>query len=787
MTSSVQLLPPTAPSKPITIAIVGAGARGYTYASYAKIHPEWLKVVAVCDNHDYKCKLLAEEHMIPTENVFVGDWSKMIKRPKLADAVAICTTDKAHTGPAVAFVDLKYHILLEKPMSVTVDDCALIYKAVMKNKVIMAVGHVLRYTPYIKALKAILNSKVLGEIVNIQHLEPVGFWHFAHSFVRGNWHNESESTFSLLAKCCHDIDLISYMLDEKCTKISSFGSLSHFKKEKKPKEAGNAMNCLDCSYESSCPYSAKKIYIEEFRKNGNSQWPINVVQPKGNIDIENLTAALREGNYGRCVYEMDNDVCDQQVVSMEFESGTTATMSMVAFTEAICQRKTRIFGTRGEIEGDGSDEIKLYDFASRDTTIIHPSEQSACDDVVKSGHGGGDFGLMQAFLYACATGNDRYITSGARETFDSHLYVFAAEHARRTGTVVDINEYRKQVLSDIMGNNQFTMSPFRLLRKPFCDALNNEYRARFMDDLAAYSNLPCEHDTKINLCDLVKKALQDYDILKFEMQQFSDLPARGTFKMFRGAQRITKFNFTVNVTSNDLSIYDIEAFHYHSSLGNNQFTLSPFRLSRKPFCDALNNEYRARFMDDLAAYSNLPCEHDTKVNLCDLVKKAFQDFDILKFEVELFFDVPVQGSFKMFRGERRINKFNFTVKITSDDLSIYDVEGLFYHSAMGNNQFTLSPVRLPRKPLCDFLNTEYRDQVMDNLAVYSNLPCEHDTKVNLCDLLKKDNVYEVVNYSGNISIINKFAPTGTYKFVGNVIDRNTNSKVLSVLSISKLY
>ncbi|XP_037040573.1 uncharacterized protein LOC119077467 [Bradysia coprophila] len=445
MSSSVS--PPKAPNEPITIAIVGAGDRGYIYASFAKLYPQWLKVVAVCDHHDYQCERLAKEHTIPPENVFVGDWSLIASRPKLADAVAICTTDAAHTGPAVAFADLKYHILLEKPMSVTVDECALIYKAIVRNKVLLAVGHVLRYTRYTKSMKRVLDSKVLGDIVNIQHLEPVGFWHFAHSFVRGNWHNESESTFSLLAKCCHDIDLLAYMVNEKCKKISSFGSLSHFKKEKKPKEAGNAINCLDCPFEPSCPYSAKKIYIDEFfTKQNEKGWPVNVVQPNGDIDIENLTDALRKGNYGRCVYEMDNDVCDQQVVNMEFENGTTVSMCMVAFTEASCQRKTRIFGTRGELEGDGSDEIKLFDFVTRQTTVINPSKESSSNDLAKSGHGGGDFELMQSFVYACSTGDDRYIISGPRETFDSHLYVFAAEHARRTGSVVDIDEYRRQVL-----------------------------------------------------------------------------------------------------------------------------------------------------------------------------------------------------------------------------------------------------------------------------------------------------------------------------------------------------
>jgi len=333
-------------------------------------------------------------------------------------------------------------------MSVNVDECVQIYEAVVANNIILAVGHVLRYTDYTTVLMNILESKVLGEVVNIQHLEPVGFWHFAHSFVRGNWHNEGESSFSLLAKSCHDIDIIAYMMNSECKKVSSFGNLSHFKKENKPIQAGDAKNCLDCNYESSCPYSAKKIYIDEFAKTKSQDWPFHIVQPNGEIDIENLTSAVRNGNYGRCVYEMNNDVCDQQVVNMEFENGATASFSMIAFTEEMCARKTKIFGTHGELEGDGRDTIKVFDFLTRETKVIHPSKEIGLIGVPlpQSGHGGGDFGLMKSFLSACVTGNQAYVLSGPQDTLDSHIYVFAAEHARRSGTVVDIREYKKNVL-----------------------------------------------------------------------------------------------------------------------------------------------------------------------------------------------------------------------------------------------------------------------------------------------------------------------------------------------------
>ncbi|CAL8082801.1 unnamed protein product [Orchesella dallaii] len=432
---------PDVPEKPLTIAILGAGNRGQVYAGFASAYPQWLKVVAVVDHHDYKRQSLAKRHNVPPENVF-KKCSEFIKAPKLSDAVAICTTDREHLEPAVACANLKYHILLEKPMSINIEECVQIYEAVVKNNVILSVGHVLRYTPYTNSLMKILDSKVLGDIVNIQHLEPVGFWHFAHSFVRGNWHNEAESTFSLLAKSCHDIDLLAYYMNSKFKKVSSFGNLFHFRKENKPAAAGNAVNCLDCAHEAQCPYSAKKIYIEPHLQ-GWVGWPIDVVQPTGVVDVENLTDALRNGNYGRCVYEMKNDVCDNQVVNIEFENGSTASFTMIAYTEQMCYRKTKVFGTKGELEGDGNDTLKHFDFLTRSTRVVRPSLEYPDEGISSSGHGGGDYGLMRSFVHACVTGNKNYVLSGPHETLDSHIYVFAAEAARKTGSVVDINEYKK--------------------------------------------------------------------------------------------------------------------------------------------------------------------------------------------------------------------------------------------------------------------------------------------------------------------------------------------------------
>jgi len=288
----------------------------------------------------------------------------------------------------------------------------------------------MRYTAYTRRLKSVLDSGVIGQVVSVQHLEPVGYWHQAHSFVRGKWRNEAESSSMLLAKSCHDLDWLRYIMGARCLKVSSFGSLYHFRKDSKP--AGAADRCLDCPVEPRCPYSAKKIYLGRFAR-GHTGWPVNVLAPE--VTEESLTEALRTGPYGRCVYACDNDVVDNQVVNMEFEGGRTATFTMTAFHPG-GDRKTRIFGTRGYIEGDGN-TIRHSDFLTDKTETIQAN--AGAEGTVKSGHGGGDYGLAQSFLAAVANNDPSKVLTGPAESLETHLMVFAAERSRLEGRVVDID------------------------------------------------------------------------------------------------------------------------------------------------------------------------------------------------------------------------------------------------------------------------------------------------------------------------------------------------------------
>ena len=346
-------------------------------------------------------------------------------------------TGEQHTPSALqALADKGYHILLEKPMAVTSQDCRRIVEAVKRNGVILAVGHVLRYTPYMQKMKELIASGVIGEVVNVQHLEPIGNWHFAHSYVRGSWRREDESTFMLMAKCCHDVDLIRYIMDKPCTRVSSFGALTHFKPEKKPPESGSAVRCLDCPLQDSCPYSAKTIYLQR-AQNDYFAWPVAMLLD-GEPSVPAVEAALRTGPYGRCVWACDNDVADHQVVSMEFEGGASATLTTTAFTEAICQRRTRVFGSLGELNGDGDSTIRHFDFRTGKATLHELP--GAPPETGITGHNGADYFLIESFVRAVATLDPTAVLSGPDETLESHLIVFAAEAARRAGVVVSVQD-----------------------------------------------------------------------------------------------------------------------------------------------------------------------------------------------------------------------------------------------------------------------------------------------------------------------------------------------------------
>ncbi len=409
---------------PVTLAVVGAGNRGTEHAGWALAHPDEATVVAVADPRDARRERFATAHGLEPGATF-ADWRELASRGRIADAVLVCTQDAMHAEPAITLAGLGYHILLEKPIAPNEPDCRAVVEAVERAGVLFAVCHVLRYTPYTAMLRRLLDQGRLGDVVSVQHLEPVGFWHHAHSYVRGAWRREDTSSSMLLAKSCHDLDWLQYLIGRPIQRVASFGGLAHFKPENRP--AGASDRCLDCAVEPACPYSAKRIYLPYLQARSN--WPLDALVDR--YTEADLDDALREGPYGRCVYACDNDAVDHQVVAMEFDTGATATFTMTAFN-AGGHRRTRLFGTRGELQGDGA-TIHVYDFLTGTTEVLHV--QPPGDATAGGGHGGGDGGLMDAFVRAVATEDRSHILSGPRESLQAHLAVFAAERARRKGTV----------------------------------------------------------------------------------------------------------------------------------------------------------------------------------------------------------------------------------------------------------------------------------------------------------------------------------------------------------------
>ena len=412
---------------PVSFIVLGAGSRGEVYADRLASHGDRARIVGIAEPRQAYRTRFAQAHQVPPDNV-VADWRQLADRPKLADAAIVATPDAVHARPAVALAEKGYHILLEKPMAPNEPDCGRIVDAVRRAGVLFAVCHVMRYTPYTRAVKALVDAGRIGQVVNCQHFEPVGYWHQAHSFVRGNWRNEAESAPMLLAKSCHDVDWICHVMGGRCASVSSFGSLLHFRAENRPPTAAD--RCVECPLDGHCPYSARKIYLGMLEK-GKTGWPVDILTP--DVCPDSVLEALRTGPYGRCVYACDNDVVDHQVVNFLFEDGRTASFTMTAFCRAR-GRQTRLFGTTGEITGDGK-TIEVFDFMTDRTVVIAPY---ADDPAAGGGHGGGDGALLDAFLDAVADNDPSKILSGPDETLQTHRIVFAAETARRENRTVDL-------------------------------------------------------------------------------------------------------------------------------------------------------------------------------------------------------------------------------------------------------------------------------------------------------------------------------------------------------------
>lgn len=408
------------PARPMTAITLGAGNRGRLYGRFATQYPAQLKIVGVAEPIEVRREYYRQAHGLADDRCFTT-WEDVFTRPKFADAIIISTPDQLHYEPCLAALEAGYDILLEKPIAPTEAECRAILAKVNATDRIVAVCHVLRYAPYFERLRDLIQRKAIGDVVSLQHLEAVEHVHFAHSFVRGPWHNSRSSTPIILAKSCHDLDILRWLVDKPCQSVQAFGHLSWFRSENAP--AGSTERCTDgCAVEASCPFSALHIYGRLRRHLGHLDLPSDPTQRDAV-----LKERLRRTEYGRCVYRMDNDQPDHFITNLQFAGQVTVSFSMEALT-SYSGRHTRIMGTSGDIVGDMS-SLTVTDFRSGKQTVW----SDATDD-----HGGGDFPMMADWVQAIVRRDPTLLSSSIAQSIESHIMAFMAERSRLERKVMEV-------------------------------------------------------------------------------------------------------------------------------------------------------------------------------------------------------------------------------------------------------------------------------------------------------------------------------------------------------------
>ncbi|MBQ6706991.1 MAG: Gfo/Idh/MocA family oxidoreductase [Clostridia bacterium] len=422
--------------KPYTAIVIGAGSRGNAYAANMKKWPDKFQIVGVAEPIKARREKMRDMFSLSDDACYPG-YQEILQQPKMADIAIIATMDALHTEPALKAIELGYHLLLEKPVAPTPEECVAIAKAAEEKGVSVLVCHVLRYTPFYKTVKRLIMDGVLGDIQSVMAVEGVGNIHQSHSYVRGDWHREDETNPMLLAKCCHDLDIIQWLLDRPCKKVSSFGKLSYFTPENAPEGAPKRCFGSECPARESCPYSCDKVYLSEKSAVWMQRHAARGFTKEHNPTLPEIEEGLKNTNFGACVFHADNTVVDHQVVNMEFAGGVTASLTMNAFNEG--GRYIRVFGTKGELYANARDtEITVYSFESGEKTVYSTVKT---DESITGGHGSGDGGIVRE-LYEYLGGDYTGFTAADIDiSVRNHLIGFAAEKARHEDTVENLDDY----------------------------------------------------------------------------------------------------------------------------------------------------------------------------------------------------------------------------------------------------------------------------------------------------------------------------------------------------------
>ncbi len=472
-------------SGPITAVLCGAGSRGFeAYGDWALKHQKRLKFIAVADPNEERRKRFQNLHGIEPKLCF-DSWDTMLNDQigKIADVCFVCTPDRLHYKPTIRALEMDYNIFLEKPIAPTLEQCQHIEKLAKEKNRLVQIGHVLRFTTFFKKVKEIVDSGEIGRILHYEHSENVSaIWHFGHSFVRGWYKNAADSNPVILAKSCHDLDLIHWIIGDYATEVVSTGDLTFYTPENAPPGAPD--RCTDgCPHSETCTWYAPRMYvdIESTARSGTNKNEANsffvrigakiairllkrkkfltflskIIPPLRKIthwdrfpvstitddfSYEGRLKALKEGQFGKCVFKAGNDVMDHQVATYQFPNGVICTLLVHGFSEWDC-RELRIMGSKGVLRGIfrwGRQEIMVTDFRT------NTSKKRLKIGVSASGHGGGDTGIMGAFtsyLLGEKTKEEACITD-ISSSMESHYMGFAAEEARINRKMVEMKGIR---------------------------------------------------------------------------------------------------------------------------------------------------------------------------------------------------------------------------------------------------------------------------------------------------------------------------------------------------------
>lgn len=401
-----------------------------TYAKYALAHPDELSIIGVGEPDEYRRNMVKEMFDLPDDRCFVDAFA-VAQVPRFADVIINGTMDEQHVETSIPLLKLGYDMLLEKPFAVNEEEMDELMKVINEHNNKVMICHVLRYNKFYMTVKERVARGDIGDIVNIQTVETVSYHHLSTSYVRGKWGNSDRChTTMLLAKCCHDMDLMMWIMgDDKPVSVSSVGSQFHFKPENAPADSGT--RCLvDCPRVDSCDFSAKRLYLDH-----PNSWEVYVwrdIEHIENPTEEDYRRSLETSPYGKCMYKCGCNVVDHQSVLVNFKSGATGTHNL-AGGSANSLRTIRIIGTKGELYGEMENKFINIKTINPDPGKYYDEEIIDLSKEPDEGHGGGDDGLCADFVRFIRNDNPTISCTSIHDSVAGHKVIFLADKSRENG------------------------------------------------------------------------------------------------------------------------------------------------------------------------------------------------------------------------------------------------------------------------------------------------------------------------------------------------------------------